>query len=61
MASRNSAKVPRLDPEKVAYWYFRLNGFLQIENFVVHPERRGSQRTDDLLRFRHSFRRQPLY
>ena len=36
----------RLDPEKVAYWYFRLNGFLQIENFVVHPERRGSQRTD---------------
>ena len=31
----------RLDPEKVAYWYFRLNGFLQIENFVVHPERRG--------------------
>ncbi|WP_156438916.1 hypothetical protein [Bradyrhizobium valentinum] len=42
--------------EKVAYWYFRLNGFLQIENFVVHPERRGSQRTDaDLLgvRFRH--------
>lgn len=48
--------VPFLDPEKVAYWYFRLNGFLQIENFVVHPERRGSQRTDaDLLgvRFRH--------
>ena len=45
-----------LDPEKVAYWYFRLNGFLQIENFVVHPERRGGQRTDaDLLavRFRH--------
>jgi hypothetical protein len=46
----------RFDPEKVAYWYFRLNGFLQIENFVVHPTRRGSQRTDaDLVgvRFRH--------
>jgi hypothetical protein len=46
----------RLDADKAAYWYFRLNGFLQIENFVVHPERRGSQRTDaDLLgvRFRH--------
>ena len=43
----------RLDPEKVAYWYFRLNGFLQIENFVVHPGRRGSQRTDaDLLAVR---------
>ena len=43
-------------PEKVAYWYFRLNGFLQIENFVVHPGRRGSQRRDaDLLgvRFPH--------
>jgi hypothetical protein len=40
-------------PEKVAYWYFRLNGFLQIENFVVHPSRRGSQRTDaDLLAVR---------
>ena len=22
---------------KIAYWYFRLNGFLIIENFVVHP------------------------
>jgi hypothetical protein len=40
----------RLHPEKVAYWYFRLNGFFQIENFVVHPRGRGSQRTDaDLL------------
>jgi hypothetical protein len=40
----------------VAYWYLRLNGFLQIENFVVHPAGRGGQRTDaDLLgvRFRH--------
>ncbi len=45
-----------LEPERVAYWYFRLNGFLQIENFVVHPENREGQRTDaDLLgvRFRH--------
>lgn len=22
---------------RIAYWYFRLNGFLNIENFVVHP------------------------
>jgi hypothetical protein len=52
----SASPMADLDPEKVAYWYFRLNGFLQIENFVVHPERRGSQRTDaDLLgvRFRH--------
>jgi hypothetical protein len=53
---RTARPVERLDPEKVAYWYFRLNGFLQVENFVVHPGRRGSQRTDaDLLgvRFLH--------
>jgi len=52
----------RLDPEKVAYWYFRLNGFFQIENFVVHPERRGSQRTDaDLLAVRFPFRAERLF
>jgi hypothetical protein len=52
----------RLDAEKVAYWYFRLNGFLQIENFVVHPERRGSQRTDaDLLGVRFPFRAERLF
>ncbi len=52
----------RLDPEKVAYWYFRLNGFLQIENFVVHPKRRGSQRTDaDLLAVRFPYRAERLF
>ncbi|MER8809572.1 hypothetical protein [Mesorhizobium australicum] len=54
--------VEHLDPEKVAYWYFRLNGFFQIENFVVHPERRGSQRTDaDLLAVRFPFRAERLF
>jgi len=54
--------VDRLDPEKVAYWYFRLNGFFQIENFVVHPERRGGQRTDaDLLAIRFPFRAERLF
>lgn len=52
----------RLDPEKVAYWYFRLNGFFQIENFVVHPARRGSQRTDaDLLAVRFPHRAERLF
>jgi hypothetical protein len=44
------------DPERLAYWYFRLNGFLTTENFVVHPDAGSDQRTDaDLLavRFRH--------
>ncbi len=46
-----------LDREKVAYWYFRLNGFLQIENFVIHSKRRSSQRTDaDLLAVRFPYR-----
>lgn len=43
-------------PERLAYWYFRLNGFLTTENFVVHPDSGTDQRTDaDLLavRFQH--------
>jgi hypothetical protein len=35
-----------MNPEQVAYWFFRLNGCLTMVNFVVHPEWRGSQRTD---------------
>jgi hypothetical protein len=51
-----------LAPERVAYWYFRLNGFLQIENFVVHPSSRGSQRTDaDLLAVRFPHRKEFLF
>lgn len=54
--------MEHLKAEKVAYWYFRLNGFLQIENFVVHPERRGSQRTDaDLLAVRFPFRAERMF
>src|SRR6516225_8740359 len=51
----------RLNPEKVAYWYFRLNGFFQIENFVIHPTQRGAQRTDaDLLAVRFPHRAERL-
>ncbi len=51
-----------IDPEKVAYWYFRLNGFFQIENFVVHPSGRGGQRTDaDLLAVRFPHRAERLF
>lgn len=45
-----------IDPEKLAYWYLRLNGFLTIENFVVHPDMGSQQCTDiDLIaaRFPH--------
>jgi hypothetical protein len=46
-----------LEPERVAYWYFRLNGFLQIENFIIHDRRSGGQRTDaDLFGVRFPYR-----
>lgn len=52
---------PRLDPERVAYWYLRLNGFLQIDNFVVHPTLYGGQRTDaDLIGVRFPHRAERL-
>lgn len=55
------APAPRLDPERVAYWYLRLNGFLQFENFVVHPATYGGQRTDaDLIGVRFPHRAERL-
>lgn len=40
-------------PERLAYWYFRLNGFLTTENFIVHPDEGRDQGTDaDLLAVR---------
>jgi hypothetical protein len=53
MLSPGGSESFRLSCEKVAYWYLRLNGFLQIENFYVHPAGRGGARTDaDLLAVR---------
>ncbi|MGH9931755.1 MAG: hypothetical protein ACREA9_21345 [Pyrinomonadaceae bacterium] len=51
-----SVGKPISTPERLAYWYFRLNGFLTTENFIVHPDTGRNQRTDaDLLavRFKH--------
>jgi hypothetical protein len=46
-------------PERLAYWYLRLNGFLTIENFIVHDEGGRAQRTDvDLVAFRLPYRRE---
>ena len=43
--------------EQLAYWYFRLNGFLTIQNFIVHDEKKANQRTDvDILGVRFPFR-----
>ena len=35
-----------LNSESLTYWYFRLNEFFTIPNFVVHPDRGSKQRTD---------------
>lgn len=42
-----------ITPEIVGTWYFRLNGFLTIPNFIVHPDQAGPQITDvDVLAVR---------
>lgn len=49
-------------PERLAFWFLRLNGFLTIPNFIVHPERPREdraypQQTDvDVLGVRFPFR-----
>lgn len=43
-------------PERLAYWYLRLNGYLLLENFIIHHDVSSNQETDaDLLgvRFQH--------
>lgn len=52
----------RFEAERLAYWYLRLNGFLSIENFIVHDEGGGQQRTDaDLIAVRFPYRREALH
>jgi hypothetical protein len=52
---------PSLPGEKLAYWFFRLNGCFTIENFVVHPDFGGGQRTDaDLLGVRFPHRQEGM-
>jgi hypothetical protein len=35
-----------LPSEALAYWYLRLNGFLTIPNFIVHPDAGANQGTE---------------
>lgn len=58
---RVDKKMTKIHPEKLAYWYFRLNGCLTIENFVVHPDwRRGQQTEIDLIAVRFPHRAELL-
>jgi hypothetical protein len=48
-------------PERLTYWYLRLNGFLTTENFVIHPDTGTNQRTDaDLFAVRFANRQENL-
>ncbi|MFC1836477.1 hypothetical protein ACFL2Q_17435 [Thermodesulfobacteriota bacterium] len=47
--------------ERLAYWYFRLNGCATIENFIVHPEEGSAQETEvDIIAIRFPFRAERL-
>ena len=51
----------QLRSEDLAYWYLRLNGFLSIQNFIVHPDGGSNQETDvDLMAVRFPFRAENL-
>lgn len=42
-----------INPEQIAYWFFRINGCFTFANFLVHAERRGFEGTDaDVLAVR---------
>jgi|LSQX01.3.fsa_nt_gb hypothetical protein len=50
-----------IKPVKLAYWYFRLNGFLTIPNFIVHPDIGIGQYTEvDILGVRFPYRAELL-
>ena len=45
--------------EDLVYWFFRLNGCLTMENFIVHPDTAGPPETDaDLIAVRFPHRRE---
>ena len=53
MVTLPSPKELPIKAEKLVYWFFRLNGCFTFENFVVHPDECGSQRTDaDIIALR---------
>lgn len=48
-----------MSSEDLGYWFLRLNGFLTIPNFVVHPDAGNLQGTDvDVLGVRFPFRKE---
>ena len=51
----------KFSSETVGYWYFRLNGFMTIANFVLHPDEAANQRSDaDIIGIRFPYRAELL-
>ena len=54
-------KPLQINPEKLAYWYFRVNGCFTFTNFIIHPDRGRGQRTDvDIMAVRLPYRSEIL-
>ena len=52
----------KVNSERLAYWYFRLNGCFTITNFVVHPDEGRKQKTEvDIMAVRLPHRAELLY
>src|SRR5208337_2804679 len=46
-------------PENLVNWYLRLNGFMTIPTYILHPVRPGAQRTDaDIVGIRFPYRKE---
>lgn len=61
IAELRAAAKGKLTAEDVAYWYLRLNGFLLLNNFIVHGDRKEGPRTEiDQLGVRFRYRREHL-
>ena len=51
----------QINPEKLAYWYFRVNGCFTFTNFIIHPDQGRGQRTDvDIMAVRLPYRSELL-
>ena len=54
---RNNRDECSFSCEKLAYWFFRLNGCLNLTNFLIHHESRGREGTEvDVLGVRFPYR-----
>ena len=50
MGDKKVINPEKIKAEDLAYWYLRLNGFLTIKNFVLHPDQGSDPRTEfDIL------------